>query len=76
MSWRTRDASAFGDALAARLRAAAADLQPSPAFQTSLRATLMGEAAVVLAGGPAITAHRRSFSVPVTSRRRVEMSGL
>ena len=44
-------------AVAERLCEAAAELQPSPAFQTSLRTSLMTEAATVLtATAPPVTA--------------------
>lgn len=59
-------------AVAERLCEAAAELQPSPAFQTSLRTSLMTEAATVLtATAPPVTAraHRRQISFPVATRR-------
>src|SRR5690242_322510 len=92
MSWRTRDARDFADALAGRAKpssrdvahlvavaerlcATAAGVQPSPAFQATLRTSLMTEAGTALAAsGPpaaAMRAHRRPISLPAATRRRV-----
>jgi hypothetical protein len=86
MSWRTREARAFADALggarptsrdvaaliavAERLCAAAAEIQPSPRFQSSLRTTLVAEAPTVLVAHRATPRQRRRSPFAPRARRR------